>query len=101
MIKLVKSSEGKTLTPNQLSLLIVSHGKLVESETDYALIVEPREDIQLKWTVPKELVPGVSEEDIKLLLGDTIYRQYLVMYNSAGRLEYDESSEATKESQTQ
>lgn len=98
MITLVKSPEGKTLTPNQLSLLIVSHGKLVETEADFRLVVEPREDVHLAWSVPKELVPGLSEADIKLLLGDTIYRQYLVMYNSAGRLEYDQSSEAPKES---
>jgi len=100
MIDLIKSENNSALTPNQVSLIIISNGKLVETETEYTLNVDTgREDSILSWSVPKEQVPGLEAAEVQRLLGDTIYRQYLVIYNSSRRLTYDQSGEASTEPQ--
>lgn len=102
MIDLIKSENNFPLTPNQVSLIIISNGKLSETETDYTLTVETgHADAILSWSVAKELVPGLDVTEIQRLLGDTIYRQYLVIYNSSRRLQYDQSSKETSEPSSQ
>lgn len=102
MIDLIKSENSGALTPNQVSLIIIANGKLTENETHYTLTVDTgHEDSILSWSVLKEQVPNVPPEEIQKLLGDTIYRQYLVIYNSSRRLKYDQSSEASTESPPQ
>ena len=102
MIDLFKSENNGALTPNQVSLIIIANGKLSETETHYTLTVDTgHADSILSWSVLKEQVPNVAPEEIQKLLGDTIYRQYLVIYNSSRRLKYDESSKASSESPSQ
>lgn len=94
MIDLIKSEKNEILTPNQVSLIIISNGKLTETDTEFTLNVDTGvENSILSWSVDKEQVPGISPEEIQKLLGDTIFRQYLVIYNSSRRLKNDQSSE--------
>lgn len=102
MIDIMTSNENGVLTPNQISVIILANGKLTETETHFNLTVTVgEEDNQLSWSVLKEQVPGLDKEEIKRLLGDTILRQYQVVYNSSRRLKYDQSSEKTSESPSQ
>jgi len=85
-IQLIKDENKNILTPKQVHYLLLTCGKLVQHDDEFEMVLEfvNTEDV-ISFSVKKELVPGVSEDDVRMLLNDAIYREYTVQYNSARR----------------
>lgn len=86
-IKLIQDETFNILVPKQIHVLLLANGQFKHENGKYEVVLqlEKPEDV-ISYSVEEALVPGVSEQDIRALLNDAIFREYTVQYNSARRL---------------